>query len=1185
MSDFVHFFTQTSASFGKSLLRPNDIITDCYNNNQPAVALCDFNNAFLAMRFAKLARAKGIQPIHGARISVDINNFLYQNSGNSFTKNSSLFATIAILASSQEGWTSLCKILSKGWENGRSHKSFYLKLEDVVNNNNGLILLSGGSDGAIGKLNLLGKFKESESCLQFLKQGFKDRFYLELFRQTKTDTQEEAKVLELSEKYNLPVLASHRVVFREPDDFKAHEVLQCILQHKKVQDDNSPKSHRQQTLLSTAEIRKLFNDLPEACDNTIALAQRIHFALNSANRIIFPNFPITGKISAGDYLTNIAEKGLEDRLKSEVLPQCSNEVEANTKTKIYQNRLKKELTVLKNIGYEGYFLIVADFIKFATNNNIPVGVGRGSAAGSIVSWVLKITGLDPIKHGLLFERFINPERLSPPDIDIDFCQDKRDEVIKYVQKQYGEKQVARIITFGRLQARAVTRDVGRVLGMSYLEVDTIARLIPENASITKTSLSEMLDDKNENFVAELKNEFVNSDNVNQLLTFAIKLEGLYRNASLHAAGIVISNQPIENNVPLFCDHDSDMLATQFDMEDIAETGMLKFDFLGLTTLSIIKRAQDLLQLRNITIHLHQIPQDDKKTFSMLKNDGVLGVFQIESDGMRRVNHEIQPDSLADVIALVALFRPGPMKNIPKYIARKHGEETIEYLHPLLENVLKETYGIAVYQEQVMRITQVLASFSLEQADVLRAAMGKKIASKIAQMKQPFIDGALKNKVDKNTAIMIYGELEEFANYGFNKSHAAAYGLTSYYTAYLKCHYPTEFLAASMDYNYNDVQRLSIFVKECKSLCIKVLSPNINQSDVRFSIPKHNQSCIRYGLQALKNVGKGICETIISERNTGGEFISIEDFFRRMPREIMNSRALTSLINSGAFSDFNFSNDILLDQLPVLVAYNQQCEAEKTSKQQNLFGDSKNLSLPSLTNNPKLLNQDSYNQIDTITNEARAFGFYFNRHPLELYQETLKSRITVNSIETSKVSYSRKNSFTMAGVLHKIKTLPMSSKRRKPMSVLTFSDFEGPFEIITFGDKWIEKLTDLQNSNTPAFLTVSFETLSYGNNSSTGRRLELEKIEPLESISVNSGLNYRLFACAEEFNPHEFQNIVNEIVTRGKQEIKLSLQNNDGYILEFSSGNSRYNVDKKVLEKLSRIKGVIKIVPEHESLLT
>ncbi len=791
----------------------------------PALGIADCQNLFGALEFSSACKKAGIQPILGCELLINFSIDEQQKNRSNLEIESSL-AKLPLIAISDEGYKNLMFLVGHSFLNRKSGLSIHIDFELLKTRSKGLIALSGGIDGIIGKLLLNNQDKTATDLVEDLREIFPESFYIELTRHGTLEEKDlEKKFIDLAFKQNLPLVATNDTYFLNRDLHEAQDILSCIGEGKTIVEQDRKKNTAEQYFKSMEELEALFSDIPEAIENTINIAKRCHI-------MAFERPPTLPKFSDNedDELKKQASEGLKMRLRrkfeiEEIPTEKQKEIENQ-----YFARLDFEASVIIKMKFAGYFLIVSDFIKWAKNNDIPVGPGRGSGAGSIIAWSLQITDLDPIRFGLLFERFLNPDRVSMPDFDVDFCQSRRDEVIKYVQQKYGEDYVAQIITFGKLQARAVLKDVGRVLQMPYNQVDRICKLIPFNAieAVTLQKAIEM--DK------DLQQAIKEDPQITRLVDIGLKLEGLNRHSSTHAAGIVIGDKPLNEICAIYCDEAGNMPAIGYSMKYAEAAGLVKFDFLGLKTLTVIHEAVKLVEKTNgIKIDISNLKLDDEETFKMLARGSSIGVFQIESSGMRAVLRQMKADKIEDIIALISLYRPGPMDNIPTYIRRKHGQEKIEYPHPLLENTLKETYGVIVYQEQVMEIARVLAGYSLGAADLLRRAMGKKIKEEMDKQRAIFVEGAMKNNVSERQAGEIFDLVDKFAGYGFNKSHAAAYALISYQTAFLKAHYPVEFFTASINLEIDNADKINIFLQAAKAQGIKILPPDLNSSDAFFDV--------------------------------------------------------------------------------------------------------------------------------------------------------------------------------------------------------------------------------------------------------------------------------------------------------------------------------------------------------------
>ena len=825
---YIALRNHTTYSLCKGAIKIADLIDKAKALQMPALAIMDSQNLFGALEFSMTCKKAGIQPILGCEMMIDFNLQDSKNISNvDFTEN---LCKTPLIATSEEGYRNLMFLVSDSYLKRQNGIVPFVNFELLKQKSSGIIALSGGSEGLIGKLLLQGQDKQAHKFLLEIKEIFNNNFYIEITRHgTKNEDLIEEKLLQLAFENNIPLVATNDVYFLTPEMHEAQDILSCIYEGHSLVEENRKKNSPEQYFKNYEQFLELFKDLPEAIENTIKIAKKCH-TMAFERPPTLPKFSTEANFDEALELRNQSLEGLKMRLKNKFLIE---EIDAETQQKIdkeYFERLEYELGIIIKMNFSGYFLIVSDFIKWAKNNEIPVGPGRGSGAGSIIAWSLQITDLDPIRFGLLFERFLNPERVSMPDFDIDFCQSRRDEVIDYVQKKYGTDFVAQIITFGKLQARAVLKDVGRVLQMPYSQVDRICKLIPFNAieAVTLEKAIEM--DK------DLQQAIQDDPQINKLVSIALKLEGLNRHASTHAAGVVIGDRPLREICALYNDEGSTMPAVGYSMKYAESAGLVKFDFLGLKTLTTILETVKLVyKTRAIKIDIAHLKLDDKKTFEMLASGDSIGVFQIESSGMRSVLRQMRADKIEDIIALISLYRPGPMDNIPTYIRRKHGEEKIAYPHPLLEAVLKETNGVIVYQEQVMEIAKILAGYSLGGADLLRRAMGKKIKEEMDQQRKIFVEGAKKNNVSDHQANEIFDLVDKFAGYGFNKSHAAAYAMISYQTAYLKAHFLPEFLTASINLEIDNTDKINIFLQVAKSHKIPVLAPDINQSQADFSI--------------------------------------------------------------------------------------------------------------------------------------------------------------------------------------------------------------------------------------------------------------------------------------------------------------------------------------------------------------
>ncbi|MCX7675792.1 MAG: DNA polymerase III subunit alpha, partial [Alteraurantiacibacter sp.] len=830
---------------------------------------------------------------------------------------------LPLFAQDEEGWLNLSWLVSSAHLDRPPEQEPHVPLAALEGRTGGLIALSGGAEGGLTRLCALGKRDEMDELATRLMELFPQRFYIELAR--RGDPAEEAAesaLIDLAYTRGIPLVATNPANFAEPHMHTAHDAMLCIAHSTHIDSADRPRSNPQAYIKSAAMMEELFADLPEATANTLVVAQRCAFA-PPKRKPILPSLA-GDKEGEARMLAEDAARGLAARLEA-YGPMSAED------RQVYADRLNYEVDVITRMGFSGYFLIVADFIKWAKAQGIPVGPGRGSGAGSLVAWALTITDLDPIRLGLLFERFLNPERVSMPDFDIDFCETRRGEVIRYVQERYGHDRVAQIITFGKMKARAVLRDCGRILQMPYGQVDRLCKLVPSHPTDPWTL------ERTLNGAAEFRREYENDNEVKRLVDLALQLEGFPRNSSTHAAGVVIGDRPLAELVPLYRDPRSDMPVTQFDMKHVEDAGLVKFDFLGLKTLSVLRKAVDMLARRGVTVDLDRLPMDDEAVFALLKRGDTVGVFQLESEGMRRTLAQVRPTVFEDIIALVSLYRPGPMDNIPLFGRRKNGEAPIEYPHPMLEGILAETYGIFVYQEQVMQAAQILAGYSLGEADLLRRAMGKKIKAEMDAQRERFVAGCASNAIEAAKANELFDLIAKFAEYGFNKSHAAGYAVLSYQTAWFKTHYPEEFYAASMCFDMHQSEKLSVFVDDARRNGIQVLPPDINASLAEFSVEQTEDGhAVRYALAGIRNVGEKAMEQIVAEREANGPFASLEDLFRRSPAGAMNRRMLESLAGAGAFDCLEPNRARVLANADLLLAVADSATRERSSGQGGLF---------------------------------------------------------------------------------------------------------------------------------------------------------------------------------------------------------------------------------------------------------
>lgn len=1049
MSNFVHLRLHSSYSLSEGAVKIDGLLDRCVTSKMPAVAITDSNNLFASLEFSLKAAKKGVQPIIGIILNIEpqIETDIHANKS---------IDTILLIAKNSEGYSNILKLASLVYLEPKDAQANCINFTDLSKYSAGIIALVGSPKDTVGRLFLEHKDKLAEEYLAKLSDIFADHLYIELMRHGLSEEKFiEPKLIEAGLKNHIPFVATNDVFFLDRGMHEAHEVLLCISDGKYISQDDRRKSTPEHYFKTADEMAQLFSDIPEAIENTVNIAKRCSF-MPEENEIIFPDYKVTLGKNQEDELCIIAKQGLEKKLLDSASLENWSEEEIEKKRQIYFDRLNFELDVITGMKFSGYFLIVSDFIKWSKRNNIPVGPGRGSGGASVVAWSLEITEIDPIKFGLLFERFLNPERISMPDFDIDFCQERRDEVIQYVRSKYGESKVAQIITFGKLQARAVVRDVGRVLQMPYSQVDRISKMIPFNP-VNPVTLAQAIE-----MEPELKSARSTDEEVARMLDISLKLEGLNRHASTHAAGIVISNKDLMETAPLYKDHKSSMPAIQYSMKYAEAAGLIKFDFLGLKTLTVISKAVDLINKVKPDFDISAIPLDDKKTFEMLGRGDSAGVFQFESSGMRDALRKMKPDTIRDINALGALYRPGPMENIPTYIACKHGRQQPNYLHPKLKPILEETFGVIIYQEQVLEIARVLAGYTLGAADLLRKAMGKKIKAEMDAQREIFVKGAVANGVKEDEAAYIFDLVAKFAGYGFNKAHATEYGLISYQTAYLKSNYPAEMLVALLNNDIDDTDKINFFIDDAKYLGIEIIRPDINKSQAHFSIKYENGvGKIIYGLAALKNVGLVAMEELVAEREKNGLFKDIFEFARRSGNKIINKRQLESLIKAGCFDVLEKNRKKLFESIQILTNYHVSHQDTINHNQISLFSDKEDSSI-----HPKLVEVNDWLNRERLNNECSAFGFYLDEHPLSVYKELFRSRDIVDA-------HYIKEEMPESYATVKIAAIPISVKTRvspkgRYVSCL-MSTPTGILDVAIFDDKLLGKNRDFLYDKVPLFI--------------------------------------------------------------------------------------------------------------------
>jgi DNA polymerase-3 subunit alpha len=1161
----------------------------------PAAGLTDRNGLYAAMAFSDAAMGAGVQPVIGTMLGVarpDLPEGVAPQ-----------VDWIALYAQDATGYDNLCALVSRAHLDRPIELAPHVAFDVLAAHATGLIALTAAGEGGVARLFAEGQPDRARAYADGLAAAFGDRLYIELSRRDDAiEMAAEAELVDLAYDRGWPLVATNPCCFEESDFGSAHDAMLCIAHSTYVESDDRPKSCGHAWMKPAEAMKALFADLPEAIDNTLVVAQRCAVAAPKRKPIL-PSLAGDREGEAA-MLREEARKGLDARLKriaelegkpypvraepveardfidvagnntsfdklrtngEEEQPSVSGAVEEADWTRSYRDRLEFELDVIIQMGFPGYFLIVADFIQWAKSHDIPVGPGRGSGAGSVVAWALTITDLDPLQLGLLFERFLNPERVSMPDFDIDFCETRRGEVIRYVQEKYGRDQVAQIITFGKLKARAVLKDTGRVLQMSYGQVDRLAKLVPNHPTDPWTL------DRALNGVAELAKEYANDNDVRRLLDLAMKLEGLPRHSSTHAAGVVIGDRPLAQLVPLYRDPRSDMPVTQFDMKYVEGAGLVKFDFLGLKTLSVLKKAIQLLAKRDIHVDLDALSWDDEQVYKLLQKGDTVGVFQLESEGMRRTLSAVRPTNFGDIIALVSLYRPGPMDNIPSFGRRKQGTEEITYPHPLLEPILAETYGIFVYQEQVMQAAQVLAGYSLGGADLLRRAMGKKIKAEMDAQRATFVEGcAAHNQIPKNYANQLFDLIDKFAGYGFNKSHAAAYALLAYQTAWLKAHHPAEFYAASMCYDLHLTDKLAIFVDDARRLGVPMLGPDINASEAEFDVQAtaDGEWGVRYALAGLKSVGEGAMEKLAEER-ANGAFKSLDDFATRVDPRLLNKRQLETLAAGGAFDTLEGDRAKVHAVAETILAVAARTHEGRTSGQGGLFGGEAHAG-----DAIKLPQSVRWSLAERMEQEKEAFGFYFSAHPVDRHRHLAKMHgaRTYASLGELKIDDGARVGATMAVLVEEARW--RTSARGKRYMMATLSDASGQFMATCFEDAVAKDLEDAARVGGCALATVELDRRA----GEETPRVTVKALRPFEGLATSTRFALEVTVADPGAVAALARLIGDERGARGKVTLIVPLP--DGATARVLLGRD-FRLDAELAERIEGLPGVAKVDFEIE----
>ncbi len=1119
---FNHFKVHTQYSICEGAIKIDQLKDFCKKNKIKSLGLSDTYNLSGSLEFSENLSSAGTQPIIGTQIL-----FKYKN----FT------GFIPLIAKNKDGYKNIIELSSKSYLENSENTDPHCNFEDLLNKSSGIIVLTGSIRCLIGSLFNKGLFNEINDIIDKLSKTFKNDFYVEIQRHNDLNEKEfENYNLNISKKFDLPIIATNEVYYLDQNMFEAHDALMCIGQKTYVNDVNRIKLSNQHYFKSSDDMIELFKDLPEALENNFSLPYRCTFRPLSSKPIL-PNIS-SSDIDANDLLKKNSYEGLKDKF-NKIFKFEKLDLDKNENYQHYKQRLDHEIKIILEMNYAGYFLIVSDYIKWAKKNSIPVGPGRGSGAGSLVAWCLSITDIDPIKFNLIFERFLNPDRISMPDFDIDFCEEKRDLVFEYLTKKYKDS-VAHIITFGKLKARMVIRDVGRVLGLPYGFIDSICKMIPFDPSRPLT-LQESI-----NVEPRLQKLIEEDKRVERLVNLSLKLEGLNRNVATHAAGVVIADKKLTETVPLYKDSSADLLlpSTQFDMYSAENAGLVKFDFLGLKTLTVIDKTEKLINKKDPKFTIDEINYEDPKVYDLLSSGKTVGLFQLESSGMKDALINMKPNRLEDIIALVALYRPGPMSNIPIYNECKHGKREPDYLHPKLEEILKPTYGVIIYQEQVMQIAQALSGFTAGEADILRRAMGKKKRIELEKQKQRFIEGAFKNGINKEIAASIFLKIEPFAEYGFNKSHAAAYAIISYQTAYLKTYYPNEFFAASMTMDLSNQNKLSEFYEELKRLNINIVRPDINKCFADFKSDNNN---FYYALGAIKSVGYEAVSNIVKERVDNGEYKSINDFINRVNPKDINKLQLEGLVKAGAFDSINSNRKALFNSIPNLILKSKNIFDNKIANQIDLFDGE--------TVNDDNLIQDlkDWEFEEKLSKEFEAVGFFISNHPLNQFKDIYDE---FKIIDFNKFTSSKEiKDANVAATLLKVQE--RKTQKGNAYAIIKFTDLSSVFELFVFSDM-LELNRDTLIEGNSLILTLN---KNLDENENRFKRINIRKIAPLKDL-FNKPIS------TVEFNVKNIKKI-NDILpfinNDGLTEIKIKIEDKDNN-LTFKLKNKR-KIDRKSLNIL------------------
>ena len=1130
---FNHLKVHTQYSICEGAIKIDELAEFCKSKKIKTLGLADSFNLCGALEFSEKISKVGTHPIIGTQINIYSSNII---------------GKVTLYAASEVGYKNLTKLSSKSYLKKDPTKDPSCSLQDLLENNEGLIFLTGNHTNFFGKLFYKNKLKDFKQILTSINNIFKDRLYIEIQRHNEYQEKNfENYLLNISKSLKIPLIASQEIFYLNKDMYEAHDALICIGEKSFVDDKNRLKYSNQHYFKSQEELETLYSDIPEALENNYNFHLRFSFKPKKSKPIL-PSISSKGGGSPEEELSKLANNGLENRLENFILKK-NNIKSKNDVKKIYKDRLIHEINIINSMDYASYFLIVSDYIKWAKKNSIPVGPGRGSGAGSLVAYCLDITDLDPIEFDLIFERFLNPDRISMPDFDIDFCEEKRDQVFEYLKSRY-KNGVAHIITFGKLKARMVLRDVGRVLGLSYGHVDRICKMVPFDPSRPLT-LKESIDRE-----PRFKDEVKNNSKVKKLLELSLKLEGLNRNMATHAAGVVIAGDKLAEQFPLYIDHSSNLTlpSTQYDMYSSENAGLVKFDLLGLKTLTVIDNTIKRLKLKKIDLDLSRINHNDEKVFSMLSSGETTGLFQLESAGMREAIKQMKPNKFDDIIALVALYRPGPMSNIPIYNDCKNKIKEPDYIHPTLKEILKPTYGIIIYQEQVMQIAQTLAGFTAGEADILRRAMGKKKKAELDKQKERFINGAIKNGIAKDVANFVFTKIEPFAQYGFNKSHAAAYALIAYQTAFLKTYYKEDFIAATMSTELTNTSKLREFTEELKKLGIEIIKPSINKC---FSDFKAIKGKIYYGLGAIKNVGYEAISNIVEERENNGKFKSLTDFINRVNAKDVNKLQLEGLVKSGVFDEFDQDRSKILNSIPKIIQKIKNINDDKENHQSNLFSEQEN-EKKSFDFNPA----SHWSLKELLSEEFKSIGFYLTNHPLNEFDDIFNH---LNIVTYNQFYGNDSTEGLVAGTIMSIQE--KKSAKGTPYAIVKFSDKKTEFELFLFADILVANREKLKESES-FVMTLQKERII---GEDTKRRINVKKILNLDEV-INKPYSKVTIELKDNYNLDEIKSLLS---TKGETKINLVIREKNQQAHFTLQENRKFDLNqlkalkaKKYVEKIT-----------------